>query len=162
MKILLLQIFLLTGFSTSFAQVSCNIKKAYAFYNASMPGVQMVDENGNPIPVLPSYIRFIYVEYSSAKMPDIKAVIYNNEALSFTITGIKERTVSIGDKNLNPNNTITAKKGSTFLKIDLYPKDGKTMAETDYKNIIIKYKSAGKLCKFNLNFEKQFNTLPRY
>jgi hypothetical protein len=152
---------LLMGFSASYAQGSCNIKKAYAFYNASMPGIQMVDENGNPIPVLPNYTRFIYAEYIGSKMPDIKSVLYNNEVLSFTVTSIKEKTVSIGDKNLNPNNTITAKKGHTFLKVDLYAKDGKTMAD-DYKNIIIIYKSAGKICKFYIKLEKQFNTLPRY
>ena len=162
MKIIFLHIFLLTGFSVSFAQNSCKIKKAYAFYIASMPGVQMVDDNGNPIPVLPMFTRFIYVEYIGSKMPEIKEILYNNETLLFTITGIKEKTVSIGDKNLNPNNTITAKKGSTFLKIDLYPQDGKTMSDTDYKNIIIKYKAAGKLCKFFVSREKEFATPPRY
>jgi hypothetical protein len=162
MKTLFVYCLLLTGASYSCAQKPCPVMKAYAYYNVSMPGMQMVDENGNPIPVLPMFTRFIYVEYIGSKMPEIKAVLYNNEALSFTITGIKEKTITIGDKNLNPNNTITAKKGSSFFKIDLYPQDGKTMADTDYKNIIIKYKAAGKICSFYLNREKEFNTPPRY
>ena len=162
MKRVLLSIILIAVISGAFAQSYCTVKKAYAFYNVSMPGVQMVDENGNPIPPKPNITRFIYAEYSGAKMPDIKAVQYNAAALSFSVVSIKERTVSIGDKNLNPNNTITAKKGNKFLKINLYTEDGKAMPDSDCKNIIIKYKAAGKLCKFYLTGEKEFNTPPRY
>ena len=39
---------------------------------------------------------------------------------------VRAKTVSVGDKNLNPNNSITAKKGNSFLKIDLQPAEGKT------------------------------------
>jgi hypothetical protein len=150
------------GFSVSFAQVTCNIKKVHAFYNVSMPGAQMVDENGNPIPPKPNITRFIYVEYSGTKMPDIKSVLYNGVLLDFSIVSVKEKTVSIGDKEQNPGNTITAKKGNTFLKINLQPFEGKTMPDADCKNIIIKSKLAGKLCKFYVTGEKEFATLPRY
>lgn len=162
MKRVLLSIILIAGISGAFAQSYCTVKKAYAFYNVSMPGVQMIDENGNPIPPKPNITRFIYVEYNGAKMPDIKAVQYNAAALSFSVVSIKERTVSIGDKNLNPNNTITAKKGNKFLKINLYTEDGKAMPDSDCKNIIIKYKAAGKFCKFYVTREKEFNTPPHY
>jgi hypothetical protein len=162
MKRLLITCMLFAGISNVFAQSYCTIKKVHAYYNVTMPGMQMTDDNGNPIPVLPNITRFIYVEYAGSKMPEIKTVLYNNEALLFTVLGIKEKTVSIGDKNLNPNNTITAKKGNSFLKIDLNPPDGKTAADIDCKNIIIKYRSAGKICKSNLTLEKRFNTVPRY
>jgi hypothetical protein len=162
MKTVFLHILLLTGFSVSFAQVPCNIKKAYAFYNAAMPGAQMVDENGNPIPPKANITRFIYVEYSGTKMPDIKSVLYYGVSLDFSVVSVKEKTVSIGDKELNPGKTITAKKGNVFLKIDLQPFEGKTMPDTDCKNIIIKSKLAGKLCKFYVTSEKAFETLPRY
>jgi len=162
MKVLFLHIFLLMSFSASFAQSHCTVKKAYAYYNVSMPGVQMADENGNPIPPKPNITRFIYVEYSGSKMPDIKSVLYNNIALDYTVVGVKAKTVSIGDKKLNPGKAITAKKGNSFLQINLQPFEGKTMPDTDCKNIIINSKAAGKLCKFYVTRETAFATPPRY
>lgn len=162
MKILFLHIFLLTGFSVSFAQGNCNIKKAYAWYNVSMPGIQMMDENGNPVRPQANITRFIYVEYSGTKIPDIKSVLYNGVSLDFSVVRIKEKSVFVGDKELNPGNTITAKKGNTFLKINLQPFEGKTMPEAACKNIIIKSKLSGKLCKFYVGREKEFASLPSY
>ncbi|MBK8520110.1 MAG: hypothetical protein IPL54_04255 [Chitinophagaceae bacterium] len=127
-----------------------------------MPGAQMADENGNPIPPRASITRFIYVEYSGTKMPDIKAVLYNGVSLDFSIVRVKEKTIAVGDQDLNPGNTITAKKGNTLLQINLQPFEGKTMPEAGSKNIIIKSKFAGKLCKFYVTNEKAFATLPRY
>jgi hypothetical protein len=162
MKILFLHILLLTGFSVSFAQVSCNIKKAYAFYSVSMPGAQMADENGNPITPKANITRFVYVEYSGTKMPDIKSVLYNGISLDFSVLRVKEKSVHIGDKKLNPGNTITAKRGNSFVQVTLQPFEGNAMPDADCKNIIIKSKLAGKLCKFYLTGEKAFATLPRY
>lgn len=162
MKIFFLTILLLTGISASYAQTSCNIKKAYAWYNVSMPGVQMADENGNPIPPKANITRFIYVEYSGTKMPEIKSVIYNSTALNFTVEKIKEKTVSIGDKNLNPGKTLTVKKGNSFLKINLFPSEGRIMPDGDCKKIIINSKIAGKPCKYYVTNETAFATLPRY
>jgi hypothetical protein len=162
MKTVFLYILLLTGFSVSFAQIPSNIKKAYAWYNASMPGAQMADENGNPIPPKANITRFIYVEYSGTKIPEIKSVIYNGVSLDFSVLNVKEKTIPIGDKKLNPGKTITAKKGNSFLQINLQPFEGKTMPEANCKNIIIKSKVAGKLCKFYVTGEKEFATLPRY
>lgn len=162
MKILLLHIFLLTVFSVSFAQGSCNIKKGYAFYNVSMPGTQMADENGKPIPPKPNITRFIYVEYSGSKMPEIKSVLYNGVSLDFYVLRVKEKKVSVGDKKLNPGNTITAKKGNSFIHVTLQSFEGKTMPDADCKDIIVKSKLAGKLCKFYITREKEFETLPRY
>ena len=162
MKPLIISCLFLTATFYCFAQSNCNIKKAYAYYNVSMPGTQMVDENGNPITPKPNITRFIYVEYSGAKMPDIKAVLYNTAKLSFSVVPVTSKTVSIGDKKLNPNNNITAKKGNRFLKIDLQPEDGKTMPDTDCKSIIIKSKQGSKLCKFYVTGEKEFSSLPAY
>jgi hypothetical protein len=162
MKTFLLHILLLAGFSSSFAQSHCTVKKAYAFYNVSMPGAQMADEHGNPIPPKANITRFIYVEYSGTKMPDITSVLYNNTALDYTVIKVIAKIVSIGDKKLNPNNTITAKRGNTFLQITLQPFEGKAIPDADCKSIIIKSKIAGKLCKFYCTGEKQFATLPRY
>ncbi len=162
MKLLILSSLFLTATFYCFAQNAGTIKKAYAYYSVSMPGMQMADENGNPIDPKPNITRFIFVEYSGTKMPDIKEVLYNASQLSFSIVDVKEKTVSIGDKTLNPNNSISAKKGNSLLKIELQPADGKTMPDTACKNIIIKSKLGSKLYKFYVTGEKQFATLPRY
>lgn len=162
MKKIFLPIILLTCVSVSFAQSYCTIKKAQAFFNVSMPGVQMADENGNPVPPKPNITRFIYAEYSGSKMPDIKTVVYNGKALSFTIVSLKEKIVSVGDPKISPNYKLSAKKGNSILKIGLQAEEGKTMPETDCKNIIIKSRVAGKICRFYIYAEKQFITAPRY
>ena len=153
---------LLLAGTICFGQTNCNIKKAYAYYTVSVPGVQMADENGNPVDPKPNITRFIYVEYSGLKVPEIKSVIFNGVELSFTAISIKEKTVWAGDKTINLNNSITAKKGNSLLKIDLQPADGKAMPDTGCKSIVIKSKVSGKLCKFYVPAEKEFATLPRY
>jgi hypothetical protein len=162
MKPFIFSILFLAATSQCFAQNACGIKKAFAYYNVSMPGTQMVDENGNAVTPKPNITRFIYVEYSGTKMPDIKAVLYNAAALSFSVVKEKEKTISIGSKNLNPNNSITARKGNSFLKINLQPVDGMEMPGTDCKSIVIKSKVGSKLCKFYVVEEKEFATPPSY
>ena len=162
MKALIISLLFLTASPYCFAQSSGTIKKAYAYYSISMPGMQMADENGNPIEPKPNITRFIYVEYSGTKMPDIKEVVYNAEQLSFSIVDIKEKIVSIGDKTLNPDNSITAKKGNSLLKIELQPAEGKTMPATACKTIVIKSKLGSRLYKFYITGEKKLATLPMY
>ena len=162
MKAFILSFLFLTVVTACFAQRNCSIKKAYAWYNVSMPGTQMSDENGNPIPPKKNIIRFIYVEYSAAKIPDIKSVLYNFTELSFSVVNVTAKTVSIGDKKMNPNCSITAKKGNKLLKIDLQPAEGKIMPDTDSKSIVIKSKVAGKLCAYYIMGEKEFFSPPNY
>jgi hypothetical protein len=162
MKSIIISCLFLTAAFKSHAQSCGSIKKVYAWYNVSMPGIQMMDDNGNPITPKPNITRFIYVEYSGAKIPDIKGVVYGGTELLFSVVTIKDRTVWIGDKKLNPNNGITAKKGNTLLKIDLQPADGKAMPDANCKGIVIKSKVAGKICRFYISSEKEFATPPNY
>jgi len=162
MKALFISLLVLTISLIGFAQSTCNIKKAYAFYHVSMPGVQMADENGNPIPPKANITRFIYVEYSGTKKPDIKTILYNNTQLSFSVVSVKAKMVSVGDKKLNPENNISARKGNSFLKIDLQPAEGKTMPDADCKNIVITSKLGNKVCKFYVVSEKEFVSPPSY
>ena len=46
MKPFILSFLLFAATVNSFAQTDYSIKKAYAYYNVSMPGMQMADENG--------------------------------------------------------------------------------------------------------------------
>lgn len=154
---------LLSGAFICFGQTNCNIKKAYAYYSVSLPGAQMADENGNPIPPKPIINRVIYIESIGTTKPDIKTVLYNNTALVFTIEKVKEKTVSVGDKTeTNSIITITAKKGNTFWKLDLQPMGDKQMPETNCRNIIIKSRVTNKICRFYVYKETQFATFPRY
>ena len=162
MKPLIVSVLLLIASLNSFAQTDLSIKKAYAFYNVSMPGMQMADEHGNPITPKPNINRFIYIEYSGAKMPDIKAVLYKGAAMSFSVTPITATNIFVGDKKISPNYSITAKKGNKLLKIDLQPEEGKAMPEVVCKTIVIKSKQGSKLCKFYVMGEKQFSSPPAY
>lgn len=162
MKVLLLHIFLLGLLPASFAQSNCAVKKAYAYYNVSMPGAQRVDENGNAVDPKPIITRFIYVEYNGAKAPEIRSVTYNNTALDYRVIVIREKTVYAGEKQFNPRNSITAKKGNSFLRVDLQPFEGKTMPAVDCKKITIKTISAGKTCTLSLQNEKKFAAPPNY
>jgi hypothetical protein len=162
MKALIISLLFLTATPYCFAQSCGTLKKGYAYYNVSLPGMQMVDENGNAVNPKANITRFIYIEYSGTKMPDIKTVLYNNAELQFSVTPVTAKTVLVGDKKLNPNNRITTKKGNSFLKIDLQPADGKAMPDTGCKSITIKSKASGKLCSFIVSSEKEFATPPMY
>jgi hypothetical protein len=161
MRTILLCLFLSGCFSVSLAQNNCTVKKGTAYYTSSIPGAQRVDENGNPVPPKPIITRFIYLEYSGTKAPEIKTATYGGVELSFMTIAIKEKSI-FPDKEQNPAEVIKAKKGNSLIKIALEPKEGKTMPATGCKSIIVKYKSAGKLCRFYLFSEKQLETLPMY
>jgi hypothetical protein len=162
MKTFFLSILLLAGFSVTRGQTGCTVKKAHAWYNVSMPGNIMTDENGNPVQPTPNITRFIYIEYSGTKPPEIRSIRYDSTVLDFSVERIKEKTVSIGDMKFNPGKTISVKKGNSFVKINLHPFEGKSMPAPDCRHITINYTMAKKLCKFNITGEKQFATLPGY
>jgi hypothetical protein len=162
MKAIIISLLLLTATKPSFAQNCSTIKKGYAYYNVSMPGAQMADENGNPIPPKPNITRFIYLEYSGKEIPAVTAVLYNGSPLSFSAVPVKEKTVSIGDKKLNHNNSIAVKSGNRFLKIDIAAEGAKKFPETGCKNIVLKLKRTNDTCSFRLIKEAEFFSLPNY
>jgi len=84
------------------AQTKCSIKKAYAYYTVSTPGMQMTDENGNPITPKTDIARFIYIEGCGKARPVIEFVQYNNEILDATISPVTGKTVIPGNY---PENT---------------------------------------------------------
>ncbi len=152
---------LLSGLgSFASAQATCNIKKAWAFYTISLPGVQMTDENGNPIPPTPTIERIIYIEWCDSKKPEIKEILYNNRPFSAIVTKVG-KSVIVG-KELSPENKtrITATKCKKLWKIILVPKEDNQLPEPGSKHIIIKTKSPG-ACVFKLTKESLLKTLPR-
>jgi hypothetical protein len=163
MKNIVISIFLLASALTSFAQPNYNIKKAYAFYTISVPGVQMADENGNPIPPKVDIGRFIYIECSGTRKPVIEKVLYNYKVLSATLSAIKGNSVIPGSE-LSKNNEfkITAKRGNCLWKVELQTIGTDSMPEQDCKNIVIKYKANNKTRILKLVKETQLMTMPRY
>jgi len=162
-RIYILTLFLLAAVLSSCGQNKCNIKKAYAFYAVSIPGAQMVDENGNPIPPKPDIQRFIYFEWQGSSKPKIEMVLYNNKTLSAKLVPVSGRSVVPGSE-FSENNTfkIVAKKGNSLWRIDLQPRDGNSMPDQDCKNIVIKNRLNGKTCSIKLIEEMQLVAMPRY
>ncbi len=161
MKKVLLLILLSACVSLIYAQSTCNIKKAWAFYTVTLPGVQMIDENGNPVPPKASIERFIYIEWCGSKKPEIKQVLYNNRSFSATAIKVEGRSVIVG-KEFSPENKtrITATRCKKLWKIIIVPKEDDELPEGASKNIIIKTKSPG-ACVFKLTKETRLITLPR-
>lgn len=163
MKKIGISIILLSAVLTSSAQTNCNLKKAYAFYTVSLPGVQMVDENGNPVPPKADIGRFIYFEWSGAENPEIETILYNNKTLVANLVAVEGSSVIPGSElSQNNNFKITSKKCNSLWKIELQPKNGNPMPDTDCKNIIIKIKGKDKAYTFKLEKETQLMTMPRY
>jgi hypothetical protein len=164
MKKAFFTVVLSAGILSSFAQVKCNINNAYAYFTVTMPGAQMVDEKGNPVPPVPVVERFIYLEYTGTKKPEIQAVYYNNTSVPVTVTKVEGNAVFVGEKpEYKKKITIRAKKGSTFYKLELQPPNDKPWEAIACKNIIIKLNWAGKICSYKvLPGESQLYSPPMY
>lgn len=142
------------------AQSKCGINKAWAYYTVSFPGMQMSDENGNPVPPKPIIDRFIYIEWCGAKKkPDIKEVTYNDQDYEVVLEKVVGRSVVPG-KDLSPENKtrIYVAKCANLWKLVLIPKD--KVPDPESKQITIKLKTSSK-CVMKLTKETQLKTLPR-
>ena len=163
MKKSLLSILILAFVHVTYAQTKCNIKKAYAFYTVNMPGVQMVDENGNPVTPVPQIERFIYLEWKGVKAPEIENVYYNTSNFTMSLTKVEGSSISVGEKwGNNQPKTIKSSIGYSLWKIEVSPMEDKIPVAIDCKNILLKIKSAGKSCAYKIFKESQVAGLPRY
>ncbi len=163
MKNILLTIFVSAMILNCNAQTNCSIKKAYAFYSISTPGVQMADDNGNPIPVKSTINRFIYIEWTGAKNPEIETVMYNNKALTANLSAVEGDTAVLGPNFINnPDFKVISKKCNKLWKIDLGNVLGNEAPEQNCNNIIIKTKGSKNACVFKLTKETLLMTMPRY
>ncbi len=163
MKTIFISGFLFLFFFITKAQENCKLVKAYAFYTVTMPGMQMVDEKGNTIPVIPQIERFIYIEYASTKKPDLITILYNNTVFKTTISKVEGKAIIPGDGSSNNEiHKIKSKSCNTIWRVDLMADYNKPAVKTDCKNIRIKNKLNGKICEIKLLKETQLMTLPRY
>ncbi|HQW93248.1 MAG TPA: hypothetical protein PKY28_09125 [Ferruginibacter sp.] len=163
MRTLFTILFMAAFFFNLEAQTNCAIKKAYAFYTVSTPGMQMSDENGNPITPKTDIARFIYIECCGKAKPELETVLYNNVELNATLTPITGKSVIPGD---NPENNasfkITAKNANRLWRIDLHAPAGKEMPVPDCKNIYINTRVKSKTCTLKLEKETLLASMPRY
>jgi len=125
---------------------SCNaqvyrIQKAQAFFTVSVPGMQRVDDNGNPVNAQPNTERFIYLECRFNGKPKIDAVSYNEILFTASIADKKETILKIGIKKENGNPVVLSpKKGNAIWKIYLQQTTGKILPHDAAKRITIKGK----------------------
>lgn len=163
MRKLFLAILFLPLILSSCAQTRCGTKKVYAYYTSTLPGTQMVDDNGNPVPPKPNITRFIYVESDERKVPEIDSVLYDNISLPASINRVEGNSTVVGNRfQDNEELTITAKKGYALWKIDLMSSPSGKPVPVDCKNILLRIKIDGKTCVFKINEESQLFTLPMY
>ncbi len=161
MKKVFLFLLLCVAGSFGYAQSKCNINKAWAYYTVTFPGIQMADENGNPIPPKPMIDRFIYIEWCGSKKPEIIEVLYNNRSFSAVLEKVDGKSVIPG-KDLDPRNMtmISATKCKKLWKLILLPKEDDQIPEPGSKQIVIKTKLPG-ACVFKITKEIKLRTLPR-
>lgn len=165
MQKILLSILLNLSMACSIAQKSCSIKKAYAFYTVSVPGMIRKDDNGNDVRPTPSVERIIYLECSGTKAPVFEAILYNNIILKATVTKTETATatITVGRKpNAEKDYILTAGKGNTIWKVLLQPTDERTRVAEGCKNIIIKSRTGSKVCRYNINKETELVGIPNY
>lgn len=163
MKILFICMFFGVVTLNACAQIKCNIKKAYAFYTVSMPGMAMADEHGNTIPPKPNISRFIYIEWCGVNNPKIEAVLYNNKLLTTSLTKVVGSSVTPGgDIGNNSNFKIATKKSNSIWKLELQPMGTDQMPAINCKNILIKIKGVDKSCQIKLIKENELASLPNY
>ena len=147
----------------AFSQSSCVIKRAYAYYTLSMPGMIFTDDKGNPVDPVPSITRTVFIECSGNKMPVIDNILYNNIPQKNELSRVQGPKVIVGKHQENGHDfELTGQKGYTLWKVDIYPADENKRVSQDCKNIIIKSRSGKKSCKTILYKETALMPMPRY
>jgi hypothetical protein len=131
------------------------ITRAWAFVTESVPGVSMVDDNGNTVDPTPIIERIIYLETSSKQAPIITTVKYG--ATNFTVSSITcvneaKHNVGIDYKKGTPI-FLTAKTGNKIWRLSTEPAMTKTVNAAPTINIIITGKLGKKIFKQLLKTE---------
>ncbi len=139
------------------------IQNAQAFFTVSMPGIQMKDDNGNPIDPEPIIDRFIYIESNFKGKPKVDSVLYNGFLLMPAVSDKEETITKIGIRKANGKPvTMIAKKGNHIWRIDLHQINGNTLKYEALNKIIIKGKLAKIKFSYTLTTETELATPDRY
>jgi hypothetical protein len=80
-----------------FAQTSpAAIVRAKSFYKTRSQGMQMVDENGQPVPLQPDVFHFTVLEVKGKQAPVVDSLFYYGRYCHSTVSGISSRNWIIG------------------------------------------------------------------
>jgi hypothetical protein len=160
---LLLTSFLIVNGS---AQNYLILKRGYAFYTVSIPGMAMADEKGNVINPKPTIDRFLYIETIGIKPPDITNVSYDKANYAPVFTNVGSGIVHVGKSETGGNEiTLIAREGYTIWKVDLHLFDEKAVIPAKVKNILVAYKEGSRERRYSIyriSKETQLMTPDRY
>jgi hypothetical protein len=154
---------LLLGIIASCSNAQYRIQKAQAFFTMVMPGMQMKDDNGNPINPDPIIERFIYIECKFNGKPKVDSVLYNGVLLIPAVADKEETITKIGTTKANGELiNMIAKKGNHIWRINLYQNNGSALKHETLNKIIIKGKLAKIKFSYALSTEIELTTPDRY
>lgn len=163
MKKIFISIIFLSFFAAACAQTNCSVKKSYAFYTVTTAGVAMADENGNTINPVPVISRFIYVEWTGAKAPEVETVLYDKKTYQASVTAVDGNSVIPGNGHANNEpHRVKGNKCNSLWKIEIHPAADNKSDRQNATNIVIRLKGNGKTCEIKLTKETELMTLPRY
>lgn len=163
MKKIFLSILYFSFVFASCAQTKCAVKNAYAFYTVTIAGMAMADENGNIIPPTPLVTRFIYLEWTGKKAPDVEKILYDKMIYTAIITAVDSNNVVPGEPNAeNAEYSIRIKKCNSLWKLELQPAEENKKAKEDASEISINLKNGDKPCNYILKKETLLHSAPRY
>ncbi|MGC4103495.1 hypothetical protein [Ferruginibacter sp.] len=138
------------------------IVRAYAFFSVSVPGMQRVDDRGNPVNPDPIIDRVIYIECRFNGRPKIDSVLYNGVLYAATVADKEENVLSIGTRQDNGKAIVLPRsKGNHIWRIDVSQLEGKPLLHEQLKKIVLKGKLNSNKFAFTLISETQLSTPDR-
>jgi hypothetical protein len=147
--------------ANTFAQKTCSILNANAFYSVVMRGNMPVDENGMPRKVKPNLARTIFISSNCSSIPVVSKVMYDNISIPFFIEKTTKEEVSNLMDDMNNKIKLNAPTSSFIWKITIVPSGGVSVPENP-KIISIQWKQKTNIKKLVLKKETQLATLPTY
>ena len=154
-------LFLLSSLISQAQVKSSAIPQARAFFNVTIPGALLADENGNAIN---KFIvnRFIYMETKGKKPLTIKSISGKGRAYKFHIEEEKETNVIAGNNyNTNLPVKISSSRANRLWKVYLSPASGQDVPEP-LKNISIQGNAGGRSFKLILPKDEQLASAAMY
>jgi hypothetical protein len=130
MKNVILFIFTLLNFNTSFSQKQCKVIKALAFFTVIQPGTMPVDENGNPIKLPLNITRTIYLTTTCADKLEIKEIKYGNTLAKTAINRIDVNDIFLGQDLDGHKINMQTIKGNYLWKVDVVVDDTERLGNT--------------------------------
>jgi hypothetical protein len=161
MKKIISALLLLFFITNVFAQKTCSILSANAFYSVVMPGNMPVDKNGNPRKIKPNVSRTIFISSNCSASPVVSKIMYDNISAPFFIEKAKDDEVNNLMDDANNKIKLNTPKSNFLWKITVVLSGGISIPEKP-KVISIEWKQKNKTYKLPVKKEAQLATLPTY